>query len=105
VQILLYTGGVLTLVVFALVIAGGDAGGERWRKPVPAAALSTAVFVSLFAFVFRLPSPPPPSTLESGPKIGGLIFAPYLVPFELLSVLLLAAVFGALLIARKDRPA
>ena len=33
VQILLYTGGVLTLVVFALVVAGANTEGARWRKP------------------------------------------------------------------------
>jgi len=44
-------------------------------------------------------------SLESGRGVGLMLFREYLVPFELLSVLLLGAVFGALLLARKDRAA
>lgn len=104
VQILLYTGGVLTLVVFALVVAGANTEGARWRKPLPAALTALAVFVALAASVRSLPTPPSAGGLESGREVGLLLFSDYLVPFELLSVLLLGAVFGALLLARKDRP-
>ena len=104
VQILLYTGGVLTLVVFALVVAGANTEGARWRKPVPAALLGLSAFAALAASVRRLPDARPNVGLESGKDAGLLLFGDYLVPFELLSVLLLGAVFGALLLARKDRP-
>jgi len=104
VQILLYTGGVLTLVVFALVVAGANTEGARWRKPVPAAFTAIAVFAALAASLRALPTPAITGGLESGREVGLLLFRDYLVPFELLSVLLLGAVFGALLLARKDRP-
>ncbi len=103
VQILLYTGGVLTLVVFALVVAGANTEGARWRKPIPAAILSLSVFGALAASVRGIPELVPPGGLESGKDVGLLLFRDYLVPFELLSVLLLGAVLGALLVARKDR--
>lgn len=104
VQILLYTGGVLTLVVFALVVAGANTEGARWRKPVPAALLALAVFVALAASVRDLPDGFPGNGIASGKDVGLMLFGDYLVPFELLSVLLLGAVFGALLLARRDRP-
>jgi NADH:ubiquinone oxidoreductase subunit 6 (subunit J) len=104
VQILLYTGGVLTLVVFALVVAGANTEGARWRKPIPAALLSLSVFAALAASARKLPAAFPAGGLTSGKDVGLLLFSDYLVPFELLSVLLLGAVFGALLLARKDRP-
>jgi NADH-quinone oxidoreductase subunit J len=104
VQILLYTGGVLTLVVFALVVAGANTEGARWRKPVPAALLALAIFVALALSVHGLSGSAPAAGLTSGKDVGLLLFRDYLVPFELLSVLLLGAVFGALLLARKDRP-
>jgi NADH:ubiquinone oxidoreductase subunit 6 (subunit J) len=104
VQILLYTGGVLTLVVFALVVAGANTEGARWRKPLPAAFMSLAVFAVLAVSARALPAATRVSGLESGKDVGLLLFSDYLVPFELLSVLLLGAVFGALLLARKDRP-
>lgn len=104
VQVLLYTGGVLTLTVFALVVAGDQTDAPRWRRPAPAAFLSAAVFVVLAVPIAR--TIPPGAAGERLPVAppGELLFGAYLVPFELLSVLLLAAVFGALLIARKDRP-
>jgi NADH-quinone oxidoreductase subunit J len=103
VQILLYTGGVLTLAVFALVVAGDQTAARRWRQPVPAAALAAAVLAALGAAVARVPDAVTPGSLESGREVGLTLFSDYLVPFELLSVLLLGAVFGALLLARKDR--
>jgi len=105
VQILLYTGGVLTLVVFALVIAGANAEEARWRKPALAAFMSVAVFAALASSLRRLPEVGTGGSLESGRGVGLMLFREYLVPFELLSVLLLGAVFGALLLARKDRAA
>ena len=104
VQVLLYTGGVLTLTVFALVVAGDQTAGLRWRKPVPAAALSAAVLAALGSAVARAAGGGA-GGLENGQDVGLTLFGDYLVPFELLSVLLLAAVFGALLLARKDRSA
>ena len=104
VQILLYTGGVLTLVVFALVVAGANTEGLRFRRPVPAAFMSTVVFAALAASLRRLPESAPLGGLADGKVVGVLLFHDYLVPFELLSVLLLGAVFGALLLARRDRP-
>ncbi len=104
VQILLYTGGVLTLVVFALVVAGANTEGARWHQPLPTAFMSLAVFVVLAVSARALPAASHVSGLESGKDVGLLLFSDYLVPFELLSVLLLGAVFGALLLARKDRP-
>jgi NADH:ubiquinone oxidoreductase subunit 6 (subunit J) len=105
VQILLYTGGVLTLTVFALVVAGANTEGDRYRRPIPAALLSLAVFAAIAAPVRKLPTPYVVGGLSSGKDVGVYLFGVYLVPFELLSVLLLGAVFGALLLARKDRPA
>lgn len=105
IQILLYTGGVLTLAVFAIVVTGGTPGGPRFRRPVPAAGLAFATGAALLAAVRRLPAVPAVGGLDRGKEIGAALTADALVPFELLSVLLLAAVMGALLLARKDREA
>ena len=105
VQVLLYTGGVLTLVAFAIVVVGGEGSGPAFRRPLPAAAAAVAVFAVLAAIALRLPTGGPPGSLADGEALGvSLFLRDYVVPFELLSVLLLAAVIGALLLARKDRP-
>ena len=102
VQILLYTGGVLTLVVFVMVMTAQQDDSQRWRKPVWAALLAVAVFLVLAVNAGEVSGAPKNGGLESGQDVGVLVFTDYIVPFELLSVLLLAAIFGALAIARKE---
>lgn len=102
VQILLYTGGVLTLVVFAIVLSGSATPGPAWRRPVPAAILATAVFLALAPFALRIEAPARAAGPEAAERAGAVLFTTYLLPFELLSVLLLGALFGALAIARRE---
>ncbi len=103
IQILLYTGGVLTLVVFALALSGEVRLDPSFRKPVPAAVAALLVFFLLSSFAQRLPER---VGALFGPKTLAVeLFRTYLVAFELLSVLLLAAVIGALMIARKEEQA
>jgi NADH-quinone oxidoreductase subunit J len=102
VQILLYTGGVLTLVVFALVMTERPERPVGWRRPVQAAAAASLVFAALASFALRAGDPAPGPKLASGNEAGVAVFTTYLVPFELLSLLLLAAIFGALAIARRE---
>jgi NADH-quinone oxidoreductase subunit J len=102
VQLLLYTGGVLTLVVFALVMTAQTDDMGRWRKPVAAAMLAVLVFGVLASFVGGLDAGPAVGGLDDGQAAGIDLFSRYVVPFELLSVLLLGAIFGALAIARRD---
>jgi len=107
VQILLYTGGVLTLVVFALVVTASPEDRRRWRRPVPALVLALLVFLALASVIDRMDPPGVPATggLADAAAVGVEVFTRYLVPFELLSILLLGAIFGALAIARReDRP-
>ena len=103
-------GGVLTLVVYALVVSGEvEPVGGRWRRPVPALVLAALVFAVLATQLGDIGSVT--ATAMARPGIGGLedgraagidLFTRYLVPFELLSVLLLGAIFGALAIARRE---
>ncbi|MFN7966617.1 MAG: NADH-quinone oxidoreductase subunit J [Acidobacteriota bacterium] len=104
VQILLYTGGVLTLVVFALVMTAQSDDPHPFRKPLPAVLVATLVFAALGSTAMHLSAAAPASGLENGTSIGIDLFSRYVVPFELLSVLLLGAIFGALMVARRDTP-
>ena len=101
VQLLLYTGGVLTLIVFALVMteSGTDSGG--WRRPLPALAAAVLVVAALAPALGSLGAAGA-GGLENGTSVGIQVFTTYLVPFELLSLLLLGAIFGAMAIARKE---
>ena len=104
VQILLYTGGVLTLVVFALVMTAQSDDPHPFRKPLPAALVAALVLAVLGSTALRLGATETVGGLENGTALGVDLFSRYVVPFELLSVLLLGAIFGALMVARKDTP-
>ena len=104
VQILLYTGGVLTLVVFALVMTAQSDDPHPFRKPLPAALVAALVLAVLGSTALRLGATESVGGLENGTALGVDLFSRYVVPFELLSVLLLGAIFGALMVARKDTP-
>lgn len=101
VQILLYTGGVLTLVIFAVMLSGKpELPGRTFHKPVQASVVSFLVLFALMSLFSRLPEP------DLMTSISADVFAAYFfrqgaLAFETLSLLLLAALFGALAVARK----
>jgi NADH-quinone oxidoreductase subunit J len=106
-QVIVYAGAIMVLFVFAIMvlIPGKEETGADPRRPwrliaLPAAAL---LLVQVLAIVLptRGPAPvgaPAPGGVEA---IGRLLFTDYLFPFELTSVLLLAAMVGVLLLARR----
>src|SRR3989441_1393550 len=107
-QVIVYAGAIMVLFVFAIMvlIPGKEETGpdprRAWRLlALPAGAL---LFLQLIFVVGRAPggaptgSPPVGGGVES---IAGLLFTRYLFPFELTSVLLLAAMVGVLLLARR----
>jgi NADH-quinone oxidoreductase subunit J len=106
-QVIVYAGAIMVLFVFAIMvlIPGKEETGPDPRRPLrwvalPAGALLLAqVLVILMGT--RGPTPvgsPAPGGVEA---IGRLLFTDYLFPFELTSVLLLAAMVGVLLLARR----
>lgn len=114
VQVLLYVGGVITLMIFGVMItrrhegivvpADGGSGGERFRGVVIAGGLFGVVAAAVRATpgLFDVPAevPPPPTVAE----LGKAILTTHLVAFEVLSLLLLAAMIGAIVIARRRDP-
>jgi len=103
VQLLVYVGGIAVLIVFAVALLerAGEPLAASLNKLVPAAvavgaALTMLLVVGLWRSVIAESPPASPGVKD----IGTALLNQYLVPFEALSVLLLAALVGALLIAR-----
>ena len=106
-QIVIYVGGILVLIIFGVMLT------NKIDKPVIASDSSNKViglFVSSFIFsmlaIIVLQTPwNINSNISQGPStvelIGHLILGKYLLPFELISVLLLAALTGSAMLARK----
>jgi len=106
-QVIVYAGAIMVLFVFAIMvlIPGKEETGPDPRRPWRLLALPAGglLLVLVLAVVLgtRGPTPvgsPAPGGVEA---IGRLLFGDYLFPFELTSVLLLAAMVGVLLLARR----
>lgn len=112
IQILLYVGGVITLIIFALLISqklGSDESEPTHRNIIPAAIASTLLFLILLFFTYNsrrigmLAASSPAGAFGASEKLSELIFKDWVLPLEVLSLLLLAAIIGALVIARREQ--
>jgi NADH-quinone oxidoreductase subunit J len=107
-QVAVYAGAIMVLFLFAIfvLIPGKEETGPDPRRPyrvlaLPVGAVLLALLVGVIAVGARGRAPaaaPAPDGVEA---IARLLFTDYLFPFEVTSVLLLAAMVGVLLLARR----
>ncbi|NEE22321.1 NADH-quinone oxidoreductase subunit J, partial [Streptomyces sp. SID7499] len=108
VQVLIYVGSVVVLLLFGLMLTRAPIGrspdadsGNRWvALGVAVAAAAALVWVVVDAFRttwIDLDGPAQGSTEVT----GSFLFRNWVLPFEALSVLLLAALVGAIVLSRK----
>ncbi|HSG00126.1 MAG TPA: NADH-quinone oxidoreductase subunit J [Vicinamibacterales bacterium] len=107
VQILLYAGGVVTVVVFAIVVTErlvGERLAHTSRRILLGGVTAAAVLAGLVSTIARSVTaatrPPMPDDLTQ--ELGLAVLTRYVLPFELLAVLLLAALIGATYFARPE---
>jgi NADH-quinone oxidoreductase subunit J len=107
VQVLIYVGAVVVLVLFALMLTRAPIG------PVPGAPLARVVLASVLAvatavvLVGTVLAGMGDELIDlggvdvgDGRAVGAAVFTAWVLPFELLSVLLLAALVGAIVLSR-----
>ena len=109
IQLLVYAGAVVVLIVFVIMLL--NLGEEEARGAlVPRAKLLIASLVCVLAtalVVRAVMASPLPAPVEPPPGFGGIeaiageIFTRYLLPFEIMGVLLLVGLIGAVVLARK----
>jgi NADH-quinone oxidoreductase subunit J len=107
VQLLLYAGGVVTIAVFAIVVTErlvGDRITQTSRYLTSGAIVAGALFAAVGGIVGGVPLPAaaPPMAGDVTRAIGLALLTRFALPFELLGVLFLAALLGALYFARPD---
>ncbi len=107
VQLLLYAGGVVTIVVFAIMLTErlvGERITQASRWVVNGAIVAAAVFVGIAGFLIQAPRSEtrPALTADSTLAIGRALFGPWAGTLELLAVLLVVALLGALHFARPE---
>jgi NADH-quinone oxidoreductase subunit J len=107
VQILIYVGAIVILFLFGLMLTKAPIGREaldNQRRGVSfligLAILAGLVFMIQEAFPWDDPKIDPGSGAASA--VGLSIFSDYVLPFEVVSFLLLAALIGAIVLSRKD---
>ena len=107
VQLLIYVGGILVLLLFAVMLTHRITDVEitnRAAGRIPA-LIVTGVFVYLLVQTVRETPWVKAKEIIYQPttaKIGDLFLDSYLLPFELASLVLLAALIGAVVISRKE---
>jgi NADH-quinone oxidoreductase subunit J len=104
-QVIVYAGAIMVLFIFAIMLlipgraeAGPDSLARARRLALPLAAVLGLAIVLVAGRTGGPAAGAPPGGV--GP-IGRLLFTDYLLPFEVTSLLLLAALVGALTLARR----
>jgi len=107
VQILIYAGAVMVLFLFVIMLLDLRDEERRRFKPLGllgGGAVAVALAVLLRAAIHEgVPSEPAAAGLEGATEpLGRLLFTRYLLPFEVVSVLLLVAMVGVVLLSKKE---
>jgi NADH-quinone oxidoreductase subunit J len=106
-QILIYLGAIVVLFLFGIMLTRAPlkAEGTLDNDQRPLAAGVAVLLLGLLGYVlwdgFEDQELPAETVLRTA-QVSDSIFSTYLVPFEVVSVLLLAALVGAIVIARKE---
>jgi len=110
-QVIVYAGAIMVLFVFVIMLL--NAGAEGTALLVPKFVKYTgmvllAAFLGLISFIIQAMLPKTESVVFGGftggtaAEIGRKLFTAYLLPFEITSVLILIALLGAIVLARKE---
>lgn len=108
-QVLVYVGGILVLLIFGVMLTQ-KINDVKFRVErvqfLPGLIVAIAVFVTLFMVITKTFWPlAEKKVLEpTTAKVGILLMTDFLLPFEIASVLLLVALIGAAMFARKEPP-
>lgn len=106
VQVLIYVGGILVLLLFGVMLSQRIAGVPLRTgsvRLIPALLAGGGVFAILMQLALKTawPQQAAGDMTPTSRAIGQLLMTEYLIPFEIVSVLLLAALISAAFIARR----
>jgi NADH-quinone oxidoreductase subunit J len=106
-QVMIYVGGILVLLLFGVMlthrIASVNVKSASMQR-IPAGLICGGLLVVLLFVIYKTPWPASPIA-AAGPTaqpIGRLLMTDFLLPFEVISMLLFAVLVGAALIARGE---
>lgn len=110
VQIILYIGGIMVLFLFVIMLVNLDVAtrqapfSRQWFVAgVAVAALATELVAVLYLGrgTAALPQAPPAALQPNTERIAQALFQTYMLPFEIASLVLLVAMIGAVVMAKR----
>ena len=107
-QVIVYAGAIMVLFIFVIMLLNAGSETRKGRSYLIPGAPLLIVFLGLMAYYVQRMFPG--STMVrfggftgGGPRdIGTALFTTYLLPFEVTSILILIAIIGAIVLARKE---
>ena len=107
VQVLIYVGAITILMIFAIMLTARLYSAkikQSNEQVIPGllivGALLAATIITLSRTAWKLSTETP--DVQSTVSLGNLLLTTYVLPFEVVSVVLLTALIGAIIIARRD---
>ena len=107
-HVLVYVGAIMVLILFGIMLTPHEVeivDMSNGARSIAAWLVAGAIFVVTAAVVVTSQWPrsvAQPIDIPTTPVIATQLFGPYVLPFEVASVLLLIAMIGAIVIARED---
>ena len=110
VQIIVYAGAILVLYLFVVMLLNLKR-EDRYHAQFPAGALlGVTILTEVVLLLWQrggTPAQPAPAQLEppvgNTEAIGEVLYSTYVFPFEVASLILLVAMIGAIILAKRDR--
>ncbi len=109
-QVLVYAGAIMVLVLFVLMLLNlsrDELGRRRITVRRVTGVYLVGALVTLMTIRFTKHLWAPAVSLEPGfgtiEEVGKILYTKYLLPFEMVSLLLLAAIIGAVVLTRKEK--
>jgi NADH-quinone oxidoreductase subunit J len=105
-QVVVYVGGILVLIIFGVMLTNKIENAtidSKTHNRIPGLVFSLILLIIQFYIIFNTnwyvnDNMPKDSTIKD---IGNMLLNKYLLPFEVVSILLLAALIGAAMLSRK----
>jgi len=113
IQILVYAGGIVVLYLFVVMLVNlkrpPEAYADPHRRTTLGFALSAAMLLEIGVIAsYGYVKPAPALAAAAAPvtgnteEVGWLLYTSYLIPFEIASMLLLVAMIGAIVLAKRE---
>ena len=113
IQVLVYAGGIVVLYLFVVMLVNLKRPPEAHQDPhrrgmfgfwLAAAVLAELVTIGVYGYAGPAPAVAATAapTVGNTEQVGMLLYTSYLIPFEIASMLLLVAMIGAIVLAKRE---